>query len=374
MATPIAHPIGINGSESQEKSPPPNNVPFMMVVTDVDAEYVEQSEKVKSTEALQQTDMAESHSQHGLNFLRSKNKSKTNGKREAPETQLSSWGSSEKVAKNDNTPVDANGKPATRWRRICKCLIGMKVKNKNNVPIPIPMPNEVSPEISPSNYNFDARKASTYSFDFEALSPNAMSTLRLSPDLRQRKSVSPARSELDFYLCDMGSMSEILNVHEVRQLSKSFPPSAVGCPCILIFSTSEDGYSLHNLYRRMHNLDQDSPIIIVIQDSKGRKFGALLSCTLKISEHFYGSGDSFLFRCGPPMEIFKWRVGENLFFIHSEENFLRIGAGGGKCGLWLDDNLFHGRTEECATFDSPPLVEENDFQIQSLECWTFGQV
>ncbi|ODN00769.1 TLD domain-containing protein 2 [Orchesella cincta] len=367
MATHISQPIGMNGSDSQKKSlpPPPNNVPFMMVVTDVDEEPSVETEKMNSTEALQKT---ESH-HHGLKFRLTKSKPKVNGKREEPETQLSTWDASED--KNDSTPVqvDSTGKPATRWRRICKCLIGMKIKNKN-----MPMPNEVSPEISPSNYNFDARKASTYSFDFEALSPNPMSTLRLSPDLRQRKSVSPARSEIDFYLYDMGGMSDILNVHEVRQLSKSFPASAVGSPCILIFSTSEDGYSLHNLYRKMSKLNQDTPIIIVIQDSKGRTFGALLSCTLKTSEHFYGSSDSFLFRCGPPMEVFKWRVGENLFFIHSEENFLRIGAGGGKCGLWLDDNLFHGRTEECATFDSPPLVDEKDFEIKSLECWTFGDV
>lgn len=38
-------------------------------------------------------------------------------------------------------------------------------------------------------------------------------------------------------------------------------------------------------------------------------------------------GDSFLFRCGPPMEVFKWQPDGNFYFIHSEESFLRVGAG-----------------------------------------------
>jgi hypothetical protein len=46
----------------------------------------------------------------------------------------------------------------------------------------------------------------------------------------------------------------------------------------------------------------------------------------------------------------------------------------GKFGLWLDDNLYIGRTEECCTFRSPPLVEEKDFKIKTVECWTVGKL
>jgi hypothetical protein len=169
----------------------------------------------------------------------------------------------------------------------------------------------------------------------------------------------------------MGNMSEILTMADIKDLGKHFPPSAVGCPVILTFSSSEHGYSLHNLYRKLETID--SPVILAILDSEGRAFGAVLSCAPKISEHFYGSSESFLFRCDPVLEVFKWQEGANYYFIHSEENFLRIGAGGkGNCGLWLDDNLFHGRTEECATFCSPPLVAQEDFEVQTVECWTFG--
>lgn len=121
----------------------------------------------------------------------------------------------------------------------------------------------------------------------------------LDPDMSGRLSVSPARSsqsirsrlssrsETDFYLFDMGSMSEILTITDIKMLGKYFPPQAVGCPVILTFSSAHDGYSLHSLYRKMENID--SPIILAILDTEGRAFGALLSCALRVSEHFYGS-------------------------------------------------------------------------------------
>jgi len=43
----------------------------------------------------------------------------------------------------------------------------------------------------------------------------------------------------------------------------------------------------------------------------------------------------------------------------------------GHFGLWLDGDLYKGRTEDCLTYKSPPLVEEKDFLIKTLECWTF---
>lgn len=82
-------------------------------------------------------------------------------------------------------------------------------------------------------------------------------------------------------------MSEILTMTDIKAIGKYFPASAVGCPCILTFSTSMDGYSLHSLYRKMEKID--SPMILAILDSEGRAFGAVLSCALRVSEHFYGS-------------------------------------------------------------------------------------
>ena len=44
----------------------------------------------------------------------------------------------------------------------------------------------------------------------------------------------------------------------------------------------------------------------------------------------------------------------------------------GHFGLWLDSDLFVGRTEHCATYGNPPLVIDKDFVVKTMECWGFG--
>jgi len=94
----------------------------------------------------------------------------------------------------------------------------------------------------------------------------------------------------------------------------------------------------------------------------------MLSCGMRISEHFYGTSDTFLFRCRPEFDVFKWQ-GDNFYFIQGQDRFFSLGSDNGKFGLWLDDNLYLGRTDSCSTFNSPALVPEKDFKIKTVECW-----
>ena len=55
-------------------------------------------------------------------------------------------------------------------------------------------------------------------------------------------------------------------------------------------------------------------------------FGALLSGALKVSELFYGTGESFLFSCLPEFQIYPW-TGENTFFVKGNNESLVIGGG-----------------------------------------------
>lgn len=93
--------------------------------------------------------------------------------------------------------------------------------------------------------------------------------------------------------------------------------------------------------------DFDSPNLLIIEDTKGavsfefkslslcikfdssnffQKFGALLSHSLKISDHFYGTGETFLFTFYPNFECFPW-TGENIFFIKGNLDSIAVGAG-----------------------------------------------
>jgi len=43
----------------------------------------------------------------------------------------------------------------------------------------------------------------------------------------------------------------------------------------------------------------------------------------------------------------------------------------GVFGLWLDGDLYHGRTQWCMTYDNDLLTASEDFMIKCLEVWTF---
>lgn len=89
-----------------------------------------------------------------------------------------------------------------------------------------------------------------------------------------------------------------------------------------------------------------------------------------MSDHFYGTGESFLFRFAPHFQIYNW-TGENLYFIKGNNESLSIGAGDGKFGLWLDGDLYLGRSEQCQTYGNEPLTPNVDFVVKTLECWAF---
>ena len=67
-------------------------------------------------------------------------------------------------------------------------------------------------------------------------------------------------------------------------------------------------------------------------------FGALLSHPIKLWEHFYGTGESFLFTCRPQWRCWKWS-GDNQLFTRGNTDSLVVGAGDGKFGLYVDSSL-----------------------------------
>lgn len=43
----------------------------------------------------------------------------------------------------------------------------------------------------------------------------------------------------------------------------------------------------------------------------------------------------------------------------------------GRFGLWLDADLYHGRSNSCSTFNNDILTKKEDFIVQDVEVWTF---
>uniref|UniRef100_A0A1B6DNH2 Oxidation resistance protein 1 n=1 Tax=Clastoptera arizonana TaxID=38151 RepID=A0A1B6DNH2_9HEMI len=205
--------------------------------------------------------------------------------------------------------------------------------------------------------------------DFGDLTKESWEVLSMSEEIRRALYASSAGS-LDLELCipDLVGVTEILSEDHRKQLCRHLPARAEGYVWTLVFSTSQHGFSLNSMYRKMTRIE--SPILMVIQDTDSNVFGALTSCSLKVSDHFYGTGESLLFTFNPDIHVYNW-TGDNMYFIKGNNESLSIGAGDGKFGLWLDGDLYQGRTESCNTYGNEPLSPNQDFVVKTLECWAF---
>ncbi|XP_038665902.1 oxidation resistance protein 1a isoform X4 [Scyliorhinus canicula] len=192
-------------------------------------------------------------------------------------------------------------------------------------------------------------------------------TTREETSMRQNITTKPDL-ELETFRPNLSEKSDLLQTDQIEKLAKHLPPRTVGYPWTLIYSTAKHGMSLKTLYRSMTGVD--TPMLLVIKDSDGQLFGALASEPFKISDCFYGTGETFLFTFYPEFKTFKW-TGDNMFFIKGDLDSLAFGGGGGEIGLWLDGDLYHGRSHSCKTFDNCILSKKEDFYIQDIEIWAF---
>ncbi|XP_069963636.1 nuclear receptor coactivator 7 isoform X18 [Bactrocera oleae] len=224
-------------------------------------------------------------------------------------------------------------------------------------------------EWTKSGTSKSGRSGSQENEEISDLTRESWEVLSMSTDDYRKASLFATGSfDLDFPIPDLIGTTEILTEEHREKLCGHLPARAEGYSWSLIFSTSQHGFSLNSLYRKMQKLE--SPILIVIQDTENNVFGALTSCSLHVSDHFYGTGESLLYKFNPSFKVFHW-TGENLYFIKGNMESLSIGAGDGRFGLWLDGDLNQGRSQSCSTYGNEPLAPQEDFVIKTLECWAF---
>jgi len=164
--------------------------------------------------------------------------------------------------------------------------------------------------------------------------------------------------------------SALLTRKQLGQLSRKLPSRTVGHSWELVYSTTLHGISLSTLYRNF--TDYDNPSLIIAKDEHDRVFGAFMSEPPKLSDSFYGTGESLLFTFSKEnkVKIYQWS-GENNFFIKGSKTSLSVGGGDGVFGLWFDEDLYRGRSHSCRTFDNETLSEKEDFICTGLEAWAF---
>ncbi|XP_037659139.1 oxidation resistance protein 1 isoform X3 [Choloepus didactylus] len=184
------------------------------------------------------------------------------------------------------------------------------------------------------------------------------------------KQIAQVKADLESesFRPNLSDPSELLLPDQIEKLTKHLPPRTIGYPWTLVYGTGKHGTSLKTLYRTMAGLD--TPVLMVVKDSDGQVFGALASEPFKVSDSFYGTGETFVFTFCPEFEVFKW-TGDNMFFIKGDMDSLAFGGGGGEFALWLDGDLYHGRSHSCKTFGNHTLSKKEDFFIQDIEIWAF---
>ncbi|KAJ1742635.1 oxidation resistance protein 1 [Coemansia sp. RSA 989] len=157
----------------------------------------------------------------------------------------------------------------------------------------------------------------------------------------------------------------------------------------LVYSMDQHGISFHTMLSRCEN---EKALVLAIRDSNGRVFGAFLNESLRLSPIFYGQGTSFLwkaFRSTPQsrkkdaVKCFSYS-GENEYFILCDPDFVAIGGGRGKFGLWFKSDFLHGYSARCPTFNNEPLCldpshpknalpdAQQEFAVAHLELWAFN--
>ncbi|XP_053849609.1 oxidation resistance protein 1 isoform X1 [Vidua macroura] len=237
------------------------------------------------------------------------------------------------------------------------------------------------PETSEESSTEDAAKewevvsVAEYHRRIDALNSEELRTLCRRLQITTREDINSKQAtniktdlEPEAFRPNLSDPSELLQPEQIEKLTKSLPPRTIGYPWTLVYSTAKHGMSLKTLYRTMMGLD--TPVLLVIKDSDGQVFGALASEPFKVSDGFYGTGETFMFTFSPDFEVFKW-TGDNMFFIKGDMDSLAFGGGGGEFALWLDGDLYHGRSHSCKTFGNHTLSKREDFTIQDIEIWAF---
>lgn len=65
--------------------------------------------------------------------------------------------------------------------------------------------------------------------------------------------------------------------------------------------------------------------------------------------------------------------GVNDYMMFCQQDYLSVGGGDGRYGLWLDSVLEQGVSSHCLTFGNEALSEEGEkFEIVGVEVWYLG--
>ncbi|CAJ0917869.1 unnamed protein product, partial [Mesorhabditis belari] len=189
--------------------------------------------------------------------------------------------------------------------------------------------------------------------------------------------VSFIMRRLPSQLFDESFRSTILHDEQSAYLMKNLPSRYQFTTPQLLYRLTDDGISFSRFWARVEDAEQS---IMVIRTIDGEIFGAYCSSSWierkdsneRKKRKYFGTGESYVFRLentnssGLPL-IYNW-AGHAIknapeFFMTATDKSLIVGSGNGDA-IRIVDELTMGSSAHCATFNSPPLVDGGQFEIE----------
>jgi len=214
----------------------------------------------------------------------------------------------------------------------------------------------------------------------------------------------------------------LLNSFICNSLYHAFPKRLrIKRSLTLLYSLQNHGSSLSTFYERS-NAGYGTAQVLVIKDDNDNIFGCFTAEPFKVNNGFYGTGESFLFKVQKPkqshsithvlpnranfglnrnslgrnsfgrgiirgrskesalnnnsesengvVKIYPWAK-TNYLFINSTHEYIAVGSGKGKYGIFCDNNFQRGSSNTTETFHNDILSGSEHFNIVNVELWTF---
>lgn len=229
-----------------------------------------------------------------------------------------------------------------------------------------------------------------------------------SPQTQQAEFVAPPLTPLHLHGYRSGTKHRLLTEEIAEELRQHMPSILqIGHEWQLQYSLEQNGASLNTLYactqaKPGENVTRRRGFLLVVEDSHRGVFGAYINDHLRPldKKYYYGNGDCFLFKVEhakvkqlsrddtvdktgdqegskdsqqTAAEMLRIKVfpytGVNNFIIYSNSNYISVGSGDGKFGLWIDASLETGASDSVDTFGNEPLSRSSKFHIVGVEVW-----
>jgi len=138
----------------------------------------------------------------------------------------------------------------------------------------------------------------------------------------------------------------------------------------IIFNSEEDGFNLRTLISKCSDY---IPTLLIVKTKEQKILGAFCDQVWETQDHYYGSGESFLFSLTPNEKLFRWCPDANQCYIRVTSKDVAFGGGKDGDALRLDEELLHGQSYRSETYNNDPLhcSDDPEFECAAVQVYVF---